>query len=67
MKSIFVTALMFGFVLLAIRYGVFAVTSSIGFYLFAFVLFFGALFFAYRVLGNPFDKKKDDNDDKKQN
>ena len=56
LKSIIITVLMFLGILLAVRFDVFDALSSKYAYIIGFAFFAGALLWAYKVLGNPFDK-----------
>ena len=61
MKSIIVTTLIFALLALAVGYNVFEITSSSYAYMLCSCVLIIAFVAAFRVLGNPFEKKdKDD-------
>lgn len=65
MKSVLVSILMFMAVLGAMYTGLFGVLASPYMMIFAIICVAAALFFAFRVLGNPFTSAdKDDKNDK---
>ena len=65
MKSVLVSILMFMAVLAAMYTGLFGVLASPYMMIFAIICVAAALFFAFRVLGNPFTSAdKDDKNDK---
>lgn len=65
MKSVLVSILMFMVVLVAMYTGFFDMLASPYMMIFAIICVAAALFFAFRVLGNPFTTAdKDDKNDK---
>lgn len=63
MKSIFITLLMFAVVLGAMHFKLFDIMSSSYVYVFASALLIVVFIFAFKILGNPLNKdKKNDNE-----